>query len=257
VPSVSWLSIAPVKGLRLRSLDSVRIDRSGVAEDRRFYLVDTAGDRVGALEFGGLLSIEADFDAADDRLTLRLPSGDVVDGRVELGDAVTTSFFGRPVSGHLVVGPWSDAISGVAGRPLRIARTDEPGVGVDREDGTVSLVSEASLAELALRGGHEGSLDGRRFRMLVGVTGCRAHEEDEWIGRDVQVGEAVLRPIETIARCAITTRNPDTGERDFDTLRAIRGYRGQNPETMGLDFGVFGTVVRPGLVRVGDPVQPL
>jgi uncharacterized protein YcbX len=257
VRTVSWLTIAPVKGLRLRSLDAVRIDRIGVAEDRRFYLIDSAGDRVGALEFATLLSIEADCDAAGERLTLRLPSGEVVDGQVELGEAVTTSFFGRPVPGHVVVGPWSDAISGVAGHPLRLARTDEPGVGVDREDGTVSLVSEASLAELELRSGHEGPVDGRRFRMLVGITGCRAHEEDEWIGRDVRVGEAVLRPIETIARCAITTKDPDTGERDFDTLRAIRAYRGQNPETMGLDFGVFGTVVRPGDVRVGDPVEPL
>jgi uncharacterized protein YcbX len=257
VRSVSWLTIAPVKGLRLQSVDSIRLERFGVAEDRRFYLIDSVGDRVGALEHGALLSIEAESDAAGERLTLRLPSGEAVDGEVVLGEPITTSFFGRPVAGHLVVGPWSDAISSVGGTPLRIARTDEPGVGIDRDDGTVSLVSEASLQELERRSGQVARVDGRRFRMLFGVAGCRPHEEDEWIGRDVQIGEAVIRPIDTVARCAITTKDPETGERDFDTLRAIRQYRGQNPETMGLDFGVFGTVVRPGAVRVGDAVEPL
>ena len=255
--SVAWLSYAPVKGLRLKLADAVRLDRTGVAADRRFYLVDSAGDRIGALEIGELLSIEADYDSQGERLTLGLPSGEVVAGEVELGEAVTTSFFGRPVAGHLVRGPWSEAVSSVAGRPLRLARTDEPGVGVDREDGSVSLVSEASLEELERLSEHDGPVDGRRFRMTIGITGCRPHEEDEWIGRDVQVGDAVVRPIETVARCAITTKHPETGERDFDTLRAIREYRGQNSETMGLDLGVFGAVVRPGAVRVGDRVEPL
>jgi uncharacterized protein len=253
---VSWLSIAPVKGLRLRSVEAVRLEPFGVANDRRFYLIDTAGDRVGALECAALLSIEAETDTAAQQLTLRLPSGKVVAGTIELADAVTTNFFGRPVDGHLVDGPWSDAVTEVAGRPLRLVRTDEPGVGVDRDDGTVSLVSEASLEELTRRSGNDGRVDERRFRMTLGVTGCRPHEEDEWIGREVVVGEAVIRPIDTIARCAITTKDPDTGERDFDSLGAIRGYRGQNPETMGLDFGVFGEVLQPGRVRVGDPVEP-
>jgi uncharacterized protein len=255
VRSVAWLSIAPVKGLRLRSVDEVHLERYGVAEDRRFYLIDTLGDKVGALELGRLLAIEAGCTPNGERLTLRLPSGEVVDGEIELAEAVTTNFYGRPVEGHVVAGPWSEAISSVAGRPLRLVRTDEPGVGVDRDDGVVSLVSEASVDELARRSGN-GGVDARRFRMTLGVGGCRPHEEDEWIGREVAVGEAVVRPIDTIARCAITTKDPDTGERDFDTLGAIRGYRGQNPETMGIDFGVFGEVVRPGRVRVGDPVDP-
>ena len=71
--SVAWLSYAPVKGLRLKLADSVRLDRTGVAGDRRFYLVDSAGDRVGALEVGELLSIEADYDSRGERLTLGFP----------------------------------------------------------------------------------------------------------------------------------------------------------------------------------------
>ena len=229
-----------------------------MAENRRFYLVDTAGDRVGALEFGKLLSIDAEFDAADDRLTLRLPSGDVVEGRRRARRSPHHELLRaaryRRIYG---LGPWSEALSGVAGRPLRIDRTDEPGVGVDREDGTVSLVSEASLAELALQAGHEGSVDGRRFRMLVGVTGCRAHEEDEWIGRDVQVGEAVVRS-DRDGR-ALRDHDPEPGNRRAG-LRHPQGDQGlprAEPGDDGARLRRLRDVVRPGHVRVGDPVQPL
>jgi uncharacterized protein YcbX len=92
--------------------------------------------------------------------------------------------------------------------------------------------------------------------MLVGVRGGVPHLEDTWIGHDVRIGEAVVRVHEPVARCAITTKNPDTGERDLDTLRVIKAYRGTRGEKQ-LDFGVYGEVVSPGRVRVGDPIEPL
>ena len=36
----------------------------------------------------------------------------------------------------------------------------------------------------------------------------------------------LLHVIKQTARCATTTYNPDSGSRDFDTLRAIKDYRG-------------------------------
>jgi uncharacterized protein YcbX len=87
--------------------------------------------------------------------------------------------------------------------------------------------------------------------MLFTLAGCDAHEEDSWNGRLVRVGEAVLRLGGPVDRCAVTTRDPDTGERDLDTLRLIKGYRGQRDGKL-IDFGVYATVERPGRVRVGD-----
>ncbi|MDQ3823049.1 MAG: MOSC domain-containing protein, partial [Actinomycetota bacterium] len=129
-----------------------------------------------------------------------------------------------------------------------------PGGAVDRARGEVSLVSDASVDEIGRQGGRDG-VDARRFRMLVGVAGCEPHEEDEWVGRRIQVGEAVVVLRGHVARCAITTQNPDTGAPDFDTLRTIKAYRGLRDG--GLDFGVYGEVVEPGRARVGDPVGPL
>jgi hypothetical protein len=120
----------------------------------------------------------------------------------------------------------------------------------------VSLVSDGSLRELAAHL-EIPEVDGRRFRMLIELEGARAHEEDTWIGEEVAVGSAVLHITKPDARCAITTQDPDTGERDLDTLRTIiryRGFRQGDPERK-IDFGVLGEVHRPGTVTVGDTVR--
>jgi uncharacterized protein YcbX len=255
VPSVSWLSIAPVKGLALVQPDEVELGRAGVAENRRFYLVDADGRQFGLLRDGRLVQIRPDYDERSGRLSLHFPNGSVEDGDVELAEPLTAAFVGgRPVTGRVVVGPWSDAISAHAGRPLRLVKTDRPGDGVDRGRGQVSLVSDASVEEIGRRGGRD-DVDARRFRMLLGVAGCDPHEEDGWVGRHLHVGEAVARVRGKVGRCAITTQNPETGVPDFDTLRTIKAYRGLREGQ--LDFGVYGEVVEPGRVKVGDLVEPL
>jgi hypothetical protein len=254
--SVSWLSVAPVKGLALSRREQVTLEPYGVLENRRFHVVDERGTFVNGLTRlrRSLLGVGAAWDSEADALELTFPDG-VVAGPVELGEAVTTDFYGRLEPGRLVVGPWAEALSTFAGRELRVVRTDAPGRAVDRSDGVVSIVSDESADELARHAGLDDA-DVRRFRMLVGISGAQPHEEDTWIGADVRIGGAVVRVHEQVARCAITTKNPDTGERDLDTLRVIRGYRGTRG-TKHLDFGVYGDVVAPGLVRVGDSVEPL
>jgi uncharacterized protein YcbX len=82
------------------------------------------------------------------------------------------------------------------------------------------------------------------------------HEEDDWIGRRVAIGGAVVAPVGDVGRCAVTTKNPDTGEVDLDTLGTLAAYRREG-RTEPLPFGVHAAVVQPGRVRVGDPVHAL
>src|SRR5581483_7501168 len=111
------------------------------------------------------------------------------------------------------------------------------------------LMSTASVAELGRQGGRDDP-DARRFRMNIEIEGCeRPHEEDEWIGRRVQVGEAVLNIPGPVPRCVITTQDPDTGIRDCDTLKTIKAYR-DPPPGAPLDFGVYGVAEQPGRVRL-------
>jgi uncharacterized protein YcbX len=253
VPTVSRLAITPVKGLALSHPDEVRVTPTGVPENRRFFLVDERGKLLNGTRDGPLYGVSAETDAEGSRLAMTFPGGRVIDEPVELGEGKVTGFWGRPVSGHAVIGPWSDALSDLLGKSVHLMRADDPGGAFDAWP--VSLLSDSSLEELARSSGEE-SVDGRRFRMLVHLAGTRPHEEDEWIGRRVRIGATVVRVTEQDARCRMTTRNPETGVRDFDTLREIKNYRGLR-EGKSIDFGVYADVEEAGRIRVGDPVEPL
>jgi uncharacterized protein YcbX len=255
VPTVARISISPVKGLALVDVGEVELERTGVRDNRRFHIVDADGRRYNQLRNGALVQIRQELDA--ERLALHFPDGTTADGEVALGAAIITDFYGRPVEGHLVEGPWSEALSGWARRPLTLVQS-APGAAVDRGRGHVSLVSRASLEELGRQGGQEGPVDGRRFRMLFELDGCGAHEEDTWVKRHVRIGDALVRLRGDVGRCAITTQNPDTGAPDFDTLRTIRAYRPETANEKGkkhLPFGVYGEVVEDGTVALGDAVE--
>jgi uncharacterized protein YcbX len=258
VASVSQINVAPVKALGLVHPHEVVLEETGVAQNRRFHIVDANGRRYNQIRNGELVQVQPEYDAERERLTLRFPDGTVADGEVVLGAEITVDFYGRPVGGRLVDGPWSEALSGWVGRPLRLVQSP-PGAAVDRGRGQMSLVSEESLTELARQAGRD-QVDGRRFRMLFQIAGCDPHQEDEWLKRRVRIGDAVVKLRGDVGRCAITTQNPETGVPDFDTVRAIDGYRARTANEAGKEhvpFGVYGEVVRAGVVRVGDTVEPL
>jgi uncharacterized protein YcbX len=234
----------------------VMLDMTGPAENRRFHLVDAEGRRYNQLRKGALVQVKPDYDPAAGRLALHFPDGSVADGEIALGEELTTDFYGREVPGRLVEGPWSDALSEWAGTRLRLVQSP-PGAAVDRGRGHVSLVSRGSLDELGRRAG-VAPVDGRRFRMLFELVGCGPHEEDGWIERHLRIGEAVVRMRGDVGRCAITTQNPETGAPDLDTLRAISAYRGFTENEKGerhIPFGIYGEVLEPGRVALGDTVE--
>ena len=158
------------------------------------------------------------------------------------------------MTGRFVEGPFSAALSALAGRELRLVRTDATSAACDVLH-PVSVLSTASCAELARQSGDPRLADDRRFRMHVLLDGCTAaHEEDTWDGRELRVGEAVIRIAGPLPRCLITGQDPDTGEGDHGTLKAIVAYRGQ-PRDGYVDFGMYSDIVTPGRVCVGDRAE--
>lgn len=251
------ISIAPVKGMALVDLEEAWLGPAGVAGNRRFYLVDEAGRLVHRKRLSRLCQIVPSLEPGG-RLRLAFPNGTVADAQVQADGPVTTNFFGRPVKGRRVVGPWSAALSAWAGQPLTLVQAEKDGGAVDRgPDAAVSLVSTGSLARLAEALARPESLDGRRFRMLFGVEGPDGHEEDGWIGRRVRIGESVVVPGGHVGRCLVTGQDPDTGDADLDTVGALRSYRRRAPTTEPLACGVWGSVVVPGWVRRGASVEVL
>lgn len=250
--TVSRISITPVRGLGLQHPDRVELGWHGVERDRR-YMLQTLDSRIfDGTKFGPLVQIGAEVAGDPERLTLRFPSGDVVTGTVELGHSAVVEAYGRRFTARRVIGPWAASVSEYAGRQLQLVRSerrlDEP----DRH--AVSVVSDASVLELSRQANGGTPLNARRFRMLIHVAGASPHEEDSWLGTDVRIGEATVRPTMPVARCVVVTHDPSTGHRDFRTLHAIKAYRGLR-EGNKVDFGIYADVVTPGTLRVGDPVR--
>ncbi|HEY0414979.1 MAG TPA: MOSC N-terminal beta barrel domain-containing protein [Gaiellaceae bacterium] len=252
---VAWISFTPVKATMLHLVDEVELLESGVRGDRRFYLVTERGRLVSNKDHGPLQLVRADFDEPENTLSLRFPDGREVAAPVERGEEVTTTFHKRPRPARVVEGPWAEAISDLMGQPVRLVEPESPAPDRGR-GGATTLLAAASLDRLGAELGVE-KLDHRRFRMNFGIDGVAAHGEDDWRGRRVRIGGAVVVPQGNVGRCAITTQNPDTGAVDLDTLNALASYRRDLDTTEPLPFGVHAAVAVAGRVRLGDPVELL
>lgn len=249
--SVAAIFTSPVKSLALEQPQSVTVGYSGIVEDRRFHLIDATGRLLTQRQEGRLALVKAQYSADSEVLTLLFPDGERVDGPTELGDAVSTVIWGRQVPGREVAGPWGEALSQFCGSPVRLVKTDSPGESYDEYP--VSLLSQASIDYLGERLTSGRKFDSRRFRPNFLIDGCSPHEEDFWLGGVVQIGpELRIKLVAPDPRCAITTLDPETGERDFDVPKLLLSYR---PSVRSPYFGVYGAVESTGTVSVGDAVE--
>ena len=255
---VSAILVAPVKGLRALPREHVELGRSGVRENRRFMLIDAEGRMANGKRLATLQAAVAEYDDAGRALSISLPGRPALEGPVELGARLSATMFSTALEVDEVLGPFAAALSEHAGTTLRLVEATQPWGAVDRgAQGSASLISTASVERVARQLDADRPLDPRRFRMLFEVDGIPAHAEDAWVGRPLALGAATILGRGHVGRCAVTALDPDSGERDHDTLRALAGYRRGAGTTEPLACGIYGEVLEPGSVRVGDAVTPL
>jgi hypothetical protein len=205
------------------------------------------------LGHGPLVRVVCEVD--DGLLTCRFPDGTVASAATDnLGAPMDIDFNGRAVPGRPVGGGLAAAFSDYVDAPVRLFRTERDGDGPDEMPLTV--VSFASVDELARRGDHDGPLDPLRFRINLELDGLEPFEEDTWDGQRVKIGQTIVRIAGQIPRCAVTTQDPTTGLHDWNTLKQIASFRTLTPDRE-VPFGVYATVEEPGPVEVGDVVAPL
>lgn len=130
--------------------------------------------------------------------------------------------------------------------PTALIRAPEGGM-TDSDFPSVSILGLPSLNALSQAAGRP--TDPRRFRGNLWLDGLAPWEEFDLVGKTLRTGEAELEVVERIERCRATEANPDTGERDTDTLALLRDRFGHR------DFGVFARVVRPGRIALGEEVR--
>jgi len=249
--TVTRLSTTPVKGLSLHHPDSIELTTHGAVGDRLFYLLDDAGRLQSCTRNPGLYGLKAAYDSQTRRLEITRADQVLLGGIIEPGTAVDTDMWGvRSITSDVVADPvWSTFFSDIVGRRVRLVQARESAYDVQ----PVTLLGNGSVAELARHAGLP-EVDSRRFRMLIEFSGGHPHIEDSWEGKLLQAGGALLRGGGPVQRCAATTRDPDSGSVDLQTLRLIAGYRGRQDSMFGpgANFGVYGDVVEPGTISVGN-----
>jgi uncharacterized protein YcbX len=253
--TITRLSIAPVKGLALHHPDSIQLTTQGVVGDRLFYLLDDAGKLQSCTHNPGLYGLSATYDKETHRLEVTRGDQVLVGETIELATAVDTDMWGvRTITSDVVADPvWSTFFSDIVGRRVQLVQARGSAYDVQ----PVTMLGTGSVAALA-RHADLREVDSRRFRMLIEFASGQPHIEDSWNGKLLRAGDAILRGGGPVQRCAATTRNPDSGSVDLKTLRLIMGYRGRQDSEFGLgaNFGVYGDVVEPGTISVGDSLTP-
>jgi uncharacterized protein YcbX len=249
--TITRLSITPVKGLQLHHPDSVALTAEGAVGDRLFYLVDDTGGLQSCTRNPRLFGLTATYDMESRRLEVSRGGQLQLGGVVEPAQPVHTDMWGlRTMTSDVVADPlWSTFFSDVVGRHVQLVQARGSAYDVR----PVTLLGTGSVKELARRAG-VSEVDSRRFRMLIEFAGGGPHVEDSWDGKFLEVGDAILRGGGPVHRCAATTRDPESGAVNLQTLRLITTYRGRQDSVFGpgANFGVYADVVEPGRVAVGD-----
>jgi uncharacterized protein YcbX len=246
----------PVKGLSAEALDRTILTMGDcLPHDRRFAIAlpttrfDPANPEwlsktnfVMLMRDSGLANLRTSFDPQTGALTIDDGSGAPLRARITDPDgARRAADFIAEFLGNQVAHPLRLVES--LGHAFADARK-KPNATADKY---VSLINVASLA--ALEAAVETSVDPLRFRANVYFDGPPAWQELDWLGSDIALGGARLRVVSAITRCAATEVNPETADRDLDTVAALRRHFGHNL------MGIYAEVTEGGPIALGDRLE--
>jgi uncharacterized protein YcbX len=218
----------PVKSFGGERVRRAFIGPFGLIGDRRHAVQDEDGTPLSARRAHALLAFSA-----------RYADGEAA----EAASVVTPSGFELAPGDPGLARELSDLV----GRPVVVVRSP---VGV-HDAAPVHLVSTSSLAAVGdWIDGEE--VDPRRFRanVVVELERPEPFAEMGWVGARLELGDdgPVLEVVSPTERCAVTTFDPDTLERDNRVLAGLARER----ENL---FGVYARVRRPGWAEVGATIR--
>jgi hypothetical protein len=112
----------------------------------------------------------------------------------------------------------------------------------------ISIISSQTVARIAEESGTQENAWRFRPNLLVDLAEGDAFDELQWVGRNLRIGDAArVAIIKADQRCVIITLDPESTEPSPGILRCVVKNHQQCA-------GVYGTVLTPGEVRVGDPL---
>ncbi len=267
------LNIYPVKSTRGRAQTSAEVEPWGLADDRRWMVVDDAGYVVTARVRPALLGVTV---TPLERGRIRLESAHAAPLEVDATgareyvpvqiwkntlDAVRPSaaadaWFGKLLDQdvHLVwlddptrrpvnpaYGLPADRVSFADAYPLLLTTT-----------GSLDRLNDWIVEEALLRGEEPPAepLPMRRFRPSVVVDSADPFAEDTWC--KLRIGDVAFRAVKLCDRCVLTTIHPDTQQRGKEPLRTLARHRRWDGKVwFGMNLVPDGT----GRISLGDDVR--
>jgi len=238
----------PVKSMQGEALAEVSVEPNGVAHDRLWGVRENAtGSVLTGRRQPPLLLARARLHDGEPHITL--PDGSSLSGTGPVTDDALSRWLGTSVS--LVDAreqPPADAqffADATNDASELVTWTMPAGRFVDALP--LLIITTASLrAGAALHPG--GAWDVRRFRPNI-VVDADGDDwlEDSWVGRDVRIGDVVVKPVAPCTRCTMVTRQQPGLDRDVDIFKTLA-------RAHAATYGVWAQVVTPGSIRVGDAV---
>jgi uncharacterized protein YcbX len=249
---LSALHVYPIKSCRGIELDVARLTPTGLADDRHWMLVRPSGRFVTQRELPRMALIATKL--SERGLLLAAPDmSPLLVSRDQVGEssAVTVwSFTGRGIDCGEEAAQW---FTSFLATPLRLMRFDASAPRECSADWTgdvravtefadgfpILVISRASLADLNAR--LPKALPMERFRPNIVLDGIEAYAEDRI--HELRGEGAVIRMVKPCARCAITTTDQSTGERDgVEPLATLKTYR-FDAALRGVTFGQNAIIV--------------
>ena len=240
IGAVAELWRYPVQSMGGEALRAAELTEGGIIGDRAYGLVDpAAGDVVssaqGKRKWRDIVTLSARYlqapasSGAPKPVEIALPGGERLRSDQADLDEKLSAILGAPV--HFADKANEDKKSSYGHEPLH-------------------LLTTASLKQFS-RHHPVGRFVAARFRpnMVIDTGALTGFAEQGWLGRRFRIGESlVILLTEHCKRCVMTTL--PQGDLPFDPT-ILHTVNQRN----GTHAGVYGSVVQPGRINIGDPVR--
>jgi uncharacterized protein len=238
----------PVKGLTPEPLRRVALDvGQTLPADRRYAIengpsgFDPAAPKwlpkphfLMLMRDEWLSALQTHFDDTSNVLTIRQNGSITAQGDLETaeGRAAIERFFSTGFAGAIkgppkVLSSHGHSFSDVARKVVSI----------------INLGSVAAIESMVDRPVHP-----LRFRANLYVRGWPAWQEFDLLGRTLAIGDARLKVVKRIVRCAAVNVDPETAARDLNIPQTLMRRLGH------ADCGIYAEVIAGGAVGVGDTI---
>lgn len=238
----------PVKGLSPEALPSIALEAGQTFPADRRYAIENgpSGFDPAAPKWmpkphflmlqrdEWLAPLRTHFDDESHVLTIRRDGAIIAQGDLETaeGRAAIERYFACQHAGE------------IKGPPKILSSKGHSFSDVARK--VVSVINLNSLRAIEIMVG--ATINPLRFRANLYVEGWPAWHEAGLVDHTLAVGDARVRVVKRITRCAAVNVDPDTGARDLAIPNALMQRFGHN------ECGIYAEVISAGTIGIGDAI---